>query len=303
MKQSTYTFHYIENCEMCGADTSDNPVLGSRLNQSQGLSPKSKTGISVTILKCKNCKLIYSQPLPIPETIQDHYNTPPELYWGQEYFTVNDHYFSEEIKIVKSLLSFTPGMTSLDIGAGLGKCMRVMEKAGFDPFGFEPSIHFYDRAISKMGIPKDKLQLGMIENVTYPKNKFDFITYGAVFEHLYHPSESLEKSLEWLKPRGIIHIEVPSSKYLIARLINFYYKIRGTNYVTNISPMHMPYHLYEFDLKSFEKLGEKLNFKIEKYQYYVCEIPFIPKILKPLFRYFMHLTNTGMQLTVYLRKQ
>ncbi len=302
MTHSTYTFYYIDRCEMCGENTAAHQVLGSRLNQSQGISPKLKTGISVSVLKCKNCKLIYSQPLPIPASIQDHYNMPPESYWTEEYFKMEENYFSNEIRIVKDLLSFTTGMNSLDIGAGLGKCMLALENAGFNPFGFEPSIHFYDRAISKMGISKDKLQLGMIENVIYPNNKFDFITYGAVFEHLYHPAESLEKSLVWLRSGGIIHIEVPSSKHLIAKLINFYYKIRGTTYVTNLSPMHAPFHLYEFDLKSFEKLGVKLNFKIEKYHYHFCEMSFIPKILKPFFYYFMKVTNTGMQLTVYLRK-
>ena len=35
--------------------------------------------------------------------------------------------------------------------------------------------------------------------------------------------------------------------------------MRGTNYVTNISPMHSPFHLYEFGLKSFEELGKKIK--------------------------------------------
>jgi len=54
--------------------------------------------------------------------------------------------------------------------------------------------------------------------------------------------------MSWLKTDGIMHIEVPSSDWLIARLLNFYYKIRGLDYVTNISPMHEPFHLYEFAL-------------------------------------------------------
>jgi hypothetical protein len=78
--------------------------------------------------------------------------------------------------------------------------------------------------------------------------------------------------------------------------------MHGTNYITNISPMHSPFHLYEFELKSFSELENKMNFKIEKIDYYVCEIAFIPKILHSIFRKYMELTNTGMQLTVYVRK-
>jgi SAM-dependent methyltransferase len=142
----------------------------------------------------------------------------------------------------------------------------------------------------------------MIEDVSYEENSFDFVSFGAVFEHLYHPAASLEKTLAWVKPNGIVFIEVPSSNHLIAKIINFYYRLRGTNYVTNLSPMHSPFHLYEFGLNSFKELGEKLNFKIELAQYHVCDIDFVPGILKPIFRKYMKWTNTGMQLSVYLRK-
>lgn len=287
---------------MCGDSSQRHIIIGQRLNQSQGLSPKKKTGISVSVMRCKNCALIYAQPTPVPFDIQDHYGTPPEEYWRDGYFEWHPDYFSHQIKKVKELIPFKEGMTALDVGAGLGKCMLSLNRAGFDTFGFEPSKPFFERAISKMGIDKQKLKLGMIEEVDYPDNSFDFITFGAVFEHLYHPAQSLEKALRWLKPNGIIQIEVPSSKHFIAKLFNFYYRLRGTNFVTHISPMHTPFHLYEFGLKSFEELGKKLGFKIEYHQYDVCEIFFIPKIFHPLLTKYMQWTKTGMQLTVYLRK-
>jgi len=301
-KRMRYYFEEVTNCEMCGEGSNHDVILGQRLNQSQGLSPKKKSGISVSVMKCKNCALIYAQPMPIPFDIQDHYGTPPESYWRDSYFEWQPDYFSSQIKVAKELLPFKEGMSALDVGAGLGKCMISLKKAGFDTFGFEPSEPFYERAISKMGIDKQKLQLGMIEKVEYPENSFDFITFGAVFEHLYHPAQSLEKAFKWLKPNGIIHIEVPSSKHLIAKLFNSYYRLRGTNYVTHLSPMHTPFHLYEFGLKSFEELGKKQGFNIERHQYDVCEIWFIPKIFHPLLTKYMQWTNTGMQLTVYLRK-
>jgi SAM-dependent methyltransferase len=180
--------------------------------------------------------------------------------------------------------------------------MISLEKAGFDTYGLEPSKPFYERAISKMGIKPEKLRFGMIEEVTYAENLFDFISFGAVFEHLYHPARSLGKVLKWLKPNGIVQIEVPSSKYFISKLINFYFRLRGTNYVTNISPMHVPFHLYEFGLKSFEELGKRIGFKTEEHYYDVGQIDIIPKIFHPLLIKYMKWTNSGMQLTVYLRK-
>jgi len=108
-----------------------------------------------------------------------------------------------------------------------------------------------------MKISPERLKLGMIEDIEYEDESFDFMTYGAVFEHLYHPARALEKTIKWLKPGGIVHIEVPSSKHTVAKLINLYFKLRGTNYVSHISPMHSPFHLYEFGLKSFLKSLER----------------------------------------------
>ena len=287
---------------MCGSETKGHKVLGQRLNKSQGRRPKKKTGISVSIQKCTNCNLIYSNPLPIPNDIQDHYGTPPEDYWGEKYFNWSPDYFSNEISEAKDLLPFSDGMKALDIGAGIGKAMKSLDAAGFETHGLEPSEPFFKRALERMKIEPDKLRFGAIEDLEYDENTFDFITFGAVFEHLYEPSACLEKAIKWLKPGGVIQIEVPSSKWLLPKYMNFYFKMIRTNYVTNLSPMHSPFHLYEFDVKSFQVLYEKLNFSIVKNRYSVGSIYFFPKFLHSMLRWYMKKTNKGMQLTVYLKK-
>lgn len=296
-----YSFKKIEHCNMCGSSPNDHRILGKRLNQSQGRNPKSKFGITTTIMKCNSCDLIFSNPQPIPLNIQDHYGIPPENYWKDEYFLVNDNYFEYEINKLKKLTSIQKGAKALDIGAGLGKCMIALDKSGFTSYGLEPSEPFYQNAINKMKIDSNRLKLGMIETVDYPENEFDFITFGAVLEHLYSPSDSINKALKWLKPNGIIHIEVPSSNWLINKIINFYYKIRRTDYVGNISPMHSPFHLYEFGLKSFQLHGKKNKYEVFFHEYYVCN-SYMPKAIDLFLRPYMKTTNTGMQLCVWLKK-
>jgi len=287
---------------MCGSKTDTHKILGKRLNGSQGKNPNNKIGITTTIVKCTNCGLIYSNPQPVPFDIQDHYGVPPESYWKENYFTITDNYFQGEIERLKKLLDFKDGMKSLDIGAGLGKQMIALSKSGFETYGFEPSKQFYERAISKMGINSDRLKLGMIEEVEYPENYFDFISFGAVLEHLYDPSDSILKALKWLKPNGIIHIEVPSSNWLIGKIINIFYKLKRTDYVGNLSPMHEPYHLHEFTLKSFQEHSKKNDYELAFNEYYVCQT-FMPKIADYFLKPYMKWTNTGMQLCVWLRKR
>lgn len=253
-------------------------------------------------MKCRNCSLVFSNPQPIPLNIQDHYGIPPEEYWVEDYFKIDPTLFSHELKISKTLLDFKPGMKALDIGAGLGLCMIALKNGGYDAYGLEPSVPFYERAISKMNIDPAKLKLGMLEELDYPENEFDFIVFGAVLEHVYDPSASLKHAMKWLKPGGIIQIEVPSSKWLINKITNIYYKMRGIDYVSNISPMHVPFHLYEFGLKSFIENGKINNYEIAFHEYFVCQT-YMPRFIDFFIKPYMRATKTGMQLSIWLKKK
>jgi ubiquinone/menaquinone biosynthesis C-methylase UbiE len=302
--KSRYYFREVPQCVMCGDASKNHKVLGQRLNQSQGFKPRAKTGVAVTVLKCSKCHLIYANPQPVPFDIQDHYGISAEDYWKPEYFQYDSGYFKQEIEQLKKLMDVKPGMKALDVGAGLGKCMISLTNAGFDAYGFEASESFHKMALEKMKIDPARLTRGVIETTNFEENYFDFITFGAVLEHLYDPAKSIEKAIKWLKPGGIIHIEIPSSVHLLAKLINLYYRMVGTNYVTNISPMHEPYHLYEFDLKSFkEHAKSSKNYTIKFHQYYVCSTAPFPTITHSFLSWIMRRTNTGMQLAVWLQKK
>jgi ubiquinone/menaquinone biosynthesis C-methylase UbiE len=248
--------------------------------------------------------MIYSNPQPIPNSIQDHYGVPPEDYWKPEYFKIDPLYFSHEIKTLTGLMPFRKGMTALDIGAGLGKCMISLESFGFETYGLEPSGSFYTKAIEQMKISPERLKQGMIEEIQYPENFFDFVTFGAVLEHLYDPASSIDKAMKWLKPGGVLHLEVPSADYLISRIINFYYTMIGTSYVTNTSPMHGPYHLFEFTLESFKKLEQRSkSFDIIFHEYFVCSAEPFPKFTHRALAALMKVSKTGMQLSIWLKKK
>jgi hypothetical protein len=103
-----YRFDPIFKCEMCDDLTKKHKIIGQRLNTSQGLRPKAKKGISVTIHRCNNCGLIYSNPQPIPFDISDHYEIPPESYWSASYFAWDENYFSGQITMFKNWSTLNP---------------------------------------------------------------------------------------------------------------------------------------------------------------------------------------------------
>lgn len=199
-KSRKYIFQEVLQCEMCGSPTDKHKVNGQCLNQSQGLKPKTKVGISVSVLRCTNCGLHYSSPLPIPENISDHYGIPPESYWHESYFTPPpSNAFSVQIDTAKRFSDNKSNLIALDNGAGLCKAMIALNNAGFVAYGFELYGPFYKRVIAKMNIPENRLKCGMIEEVNYGPASFDFINFEAVAEHLYHPAKSIKRALQWLK--------------------------------------------------------------------------------------------------------
>src|ERR1700749_902399 len=104
----TYTFKYVEKCNMCGSDSRKHKVMGKRLNQAQGKNAMHKVGITTTVMQCTDCNLIYTNPMPVPASISDHYGVPPEEYWNADFFTTDEKEFAPEIKTLSTLMKINP---------------------------------------------------------------------------------------------------------------------------------------------------------------------------------------------------
>ncbi len=181
--------------------------------------------------------------------------------------------------------------------------MNALIKAGFSAYGIEPSTTFRQNAIEHSGIDPQRILEESVESACFPENQFDFITFGAVLEHLYDPAMAIRKALTWLRPGGVMQMEVPSSNHLMPTFINAYFRLRGTNFVTNLSPMHPPYHLYAFTVESFNRCGSSQGFEVAHSYIDVASIRHVPPLVKPILRAWMNWRGTGMQLTVWIRKK
>ena len=285
----SYTYKEAHVCNMCSSKNIR--YLGERYSPSQEKTP---------IYQCTSCSLIFANPIPIPQNVGDHYDVDPSDYWKEEYLKFEPTYFQNQIDTFKTLFNGS-SITALDIGAGLGKAMKAMEMQGWIPYGIEPSKAFFDKAVELEFAASERLQNVSMEEANFEENTFQFITFGAVLEHLYDPAEAIQRALNWLAPGGLIQIEVPNARWLTHTLVNSYYKLKGQKKVANLSPLHTPFHLYEFSLESFEKHGASCGYEVAYHTYYLCDT-YLPKVLDPLLKPYMARTNTGMQLEVWLQK-
>lgn len=299
-----YRFVAVDECNMCGASGDSQVLLGRRLDGRQGLWPKWKRGVTTSIVRCRVCHLIYPNPMPIPELVGEHYDVPPGHYWTESgYFEDPLDYFTATIETFSRLSGREPrDCSALDVGAGLGKAMVALDRAGFDVVGIEVSASFRRAAIDRTRIAEKRLLLTSVEDADFSPNAFDFVNLSAVLEHLPDPAAVLKRSVDWLKPGGLIYVEVPSSHWLLSRLMRTFYRLTGSNYVINTCPMHSPYHLYEFGLESFVRNGRPGGYRTVFHRYHPCATYLPGWIAAPMSGLMRH-TDTGMQLEVWLRKQ
>lgn len=286
---------------MCGFPVTEGQYRGKRLDRPQGLSPEKIQGTEIRIYKCSQCRLVYSNPQPVPLTNDQLSTTAIEDFWSGENH-IHEH-FTEELRVLEQL-SKKPlnELLVLDVGFGFGNSLVSLSAKCKEVHGIEPYENFFHKAIELNQAKLDKalLQCVRFEDAVFEKEQFDFIFFEAI-QHLPDLSEGMEKVLGWLKPGGIIHIEVTSSSYLFSRLINMIYKLKGNGYVVNTNPMHGNYTYYEFSEKSFRENGKLLGYRLVHHEVLPCNPP-VKGILGKLFTVIMKLTDTGMQHSIWLQK-
>jgi len=297
-----YNFVNKKKCNFCNSSKEKHKLIGYRLSKSQGLITNKRNKDFVTkIYKCSDCKLIFCNPQPEPI---DEFLRYEKLEFKQMTTLQDKNLFEKELNIVKNFFKKEiKNKKSLEIGSGLGLILNKLHQNGYEVHGIEPTKNFYEKSILLHPHLKTNIYNNSIEKADFKKLYFDLITLTSVLEHLYDPNEALKKSLRWLRKGGLIHIEVPHSNWLISKLINIIKKLFFQKYVTNLSPMHLPFHYYEFSLDSFILNGKINGYKVKEYYIRESEIDFkIPKFIKYILIYLMKKTKSGKQLIVFLEK-
>lgn len=296
------SFTEIDTCNMCGNRSAKNKVLGLRLNGS--LKEKKKDGISITVLKCNKCGYVYSNPQPIDiNALEKYKNTSTQNYWKTESVIPDSNHYYVELNALKKLKGNNlKNLKILDIGFGLGRTLHKLHEQGMEVWGIEPFESFYENAKNnnQLNFDRNKIQCSTFEDASFEKNQFDLLIFEA-FQHVVDSDYALQKTMQWLKPGGLIQIEVANANWFIAKLINLFYKLKGSNNITNLSPLHAPYNQHEFTVESFEANAKTNKYSIAHIDYYVCD-PYLPSFLGKIATWYMKKTKTGMQFSIWLKK-
>ncbi|MCK5472415.1 MAG: class I SAM-dependent methyltransferase [Planctomycetes bacterium] len=165
---------------------------------------------NINLRKCKQCGLLYKDAVVMVEVQAQIYKESNHRY----NYKATNKYITRKVEIIRQMCK-KENSHLLDIGCHTGDFLKLARAAGFKTSGADYSDTAY---LGHEAVVSESFYKGLIEEVQFPDNCFDFITAWDVFEHLYDVSNALKKIYTALKPGGYLFIETGDVSSFGARL-------------------------------------------------------------------------------------
>lgn len=189
--------------------------------------------------------LVRVDPLPRPD-LASFYRDEYRLAYKQTYVPRRKHVVrAGRVALDRhqhSRQSARPGMRTLDIGAGGGEWVYLLQRMGCDAQGIEPNTGYASFAREHYGV---NIFNGMHQDADFEPESFDLLSLYQVLEHLPDPVDELRQMSRFLKTGGIFLIEVPDILFPGMRFANKWHD--G--------------HLFGFDALTLEAVAARAGLK------------------------------------------
>ena len=215
-------------CNLCG---------GTEVSM---LSNKSRSGKPLRTVICRACGLVWSDPRPhdARQFYEEEYRLSYKHSYSPKYKHVlrAGHVALSRFEKIEHLLLNRKAV--LDVGTGGGEFAYLLQSFGHRVSGVEPNKGYADYSIREYDLT---VQVGFVQEATFPLESFDVVTIWHVLEHTEDPGFILALLRSWLKPEGTLVVEVPN--------------VEATCQAPR-STFHEA-HLYNFNVVSLRRLARK----------------------------------------------
>jgi 2-polyprenyl-3-methyl-5-hydroxy-6-metoxy-1,4-benzoquinol methylase len=170
-----------------------------------------RDGALLRTVMCDACGHVFTNPAPTEADLNAYYSTKYRAEYKGVLTPKRKHVLRAGFRALERLDRLKPFLpapaTVLDVGAGGGEFAFLLKTAGYDVRGIEPNAGYAAYAQQSYGLD---IQATTLEHADFAPHQFDAITMHHVFEHLLDVRGSLSKLRGWLKPGGLMIIEVPN---------------------------------------------------------------------------------------------
>lgn len=208
-----------EACRLCCG--TDRQVLATR---GRGFE-------SLVTAVCTSCGLVSHHPLPDAAEVAAFYASRYRV----EYKGAIEPKRKHALRAIRGALArmhrlaplLPPRAAVLDVGASSGEFVYAMARAGFDATGIEPNFGYAEYAAATYGV---RLQFGGFETAEATPDSLDLVTLNHVLEHLADPWDALRRIHAWLKPDGLLFVEVPNLAGVRKQAANTFHRAHIWNF-------------------------------------------------------------------------
>ncbi|MCP4155371.1 MAG: methyltransferase domain-containing protein, partial [bacterium] len=254
-------------CPLCGANETTYVTAGREHEFDN------TTDDLFCVVKCKQCGLVYLNPIPEASTLNiiypDNYychnytytqkNAKPSLI-GRVKRTLSKHFGHP--RQIRKIMKRMPAGTGeplhiLDVGCGNGSALDAFRKES----GREVitcGLDYSKNALKIVAEKGHKTIEANIDSVELEKNRYDIIFSSNLIEHIAHPQRLMEQIYGALKPGGLFMCETPNYGSVDA-------KIFGPS--GHWGGFHFPRHWTFYTAETLGESAKKAGFDIDKVNY------------------------------------
>jgi len=211
----------------------------------------------VKYIACKNCGLIFQNPIPSLDQIKDfypdHYRNYLPIGGGLFSFLKSSQYKSLAKEILNlSLRNDLNNKNVLEVGFGNGYLLRVLRMIGISNLHGVDFSNAFTKDLNNEGIfAKD---FNIEEDIPFDK-EFDLIIMNNVIEHFIDPKKVIVNCFKKLRIGGKVVLITPNSNALEKDIFGKYW-----------AGFHAPRHTFLFNSNNTELLAKSTGFKSVKFK-------------------------------------
>ena len=203
---------------------------------------------------CPDCSNGFSYPFLSTRQLLKHYPDHYECFSSHRKITgaIQRIKSSNDIRIVRRFLrSEAPGRSILEIGAGSGLFLSMLQKRGFEVSGVEPSLAGVRYARENFAL---NLEPVLFEEYRTDRT-FDMLIAFHVLEHSNDPVAFIDKATALLEDEGLLFLKVPRLDSWPARLYGRFW-----------SGYDLPRHRAHFTKEGLTRLLQERGYRLELFK-------------------------------------
>lgn len=216
-------------------------------SDAEEIRSKDRHGNPLRSVICRHCGLVWTDPRLSPEEVRQFYGQLYRSEYKGAYEPRPRHQYRNAkvaIERVERLKGFVQrGSRVFDVGAGSGEVVYVLRAIGCEASGVEPNEAYARYAADVLKVPVTR---GFFQEAPVAPESVDAVTMFHTVEHLENPLEAMRAAHKWLRPGGLLVVEVPNVEAVCQSPHRQFH--RG--------------HLYHFNLTTLQAVARRAGYGV-----------------------------------------